>query len=1085
MSRCEASKYNYEIDMSNDNLSHTKLLKLVQPGSRVLEIGCATGYLTRYMREALDCKVTCIEIDADAAQCAKPFSEEIIVGDIESLNLSEALRDRRFEIILMADVIEHLKNPSIILNDIRPFLKDTGYILLSIPNVAHGSVSLALLNGKWEYRDLGLLDETHLRFFTKESILDLMRESHFLTGRLDRTIIDPRDTEIKIDWEKYPEEVAEHLRKENPEFQTYQFIIKAYPDTDAGKISYLEDRLSDETQKNEDMETALEETKQELSGVKGELEKRSTSQKEYLGAMSWVQEQHQGDIESLKSDYERRLSELQSALDKVQAEMDACISEKDAILESSRHDAERLRIIETSFSWRLIEAYRRFILELLMPQGTKRRCVYDFIIRKMTQIGLELIGYVRSYREKRASNSNDLPVDASEKPNVGENTSPLSNPDSREAPIVDQQNIETLEAENRFPEKLSFEAFETVDVSIIIPIFNQIEFTRQCLLSIHDSTPSSRFEIIIIDNGSNDESLDFLKERVEGISIIENKENLGFVEACIQGTEAARGGYLLFLNNDTQVTSGWLEALLEPFNSDPETGIVGAKLVYPDGRLQEAGGIVWNDGNACNYGRGDDPNLWRYGYLREVDYCSGACLIMPKYLWDKVGGFDRRYTPAYYEDTDLCLTIKRLGYRVIFQPKCVVVHHEGATAGRNITKGFKRFQEINRAKFVGKWRNILEKQHHPPDTDPYLATERPGKHRVLIVDRTVPEHDKDSGSFRMFNMIKLFLELGFKVLFWPHDLQAREPYASELQTMGVEVFCGDLSFKDYMATYGKYVDLFLISRPDISIHYLYQIKSNTDKPVIYDTVDLHYLRERRKAELEIRERIERIKMMEMFLIHQSDGTLVVSSEEKRILADEEAIENGVAVFPNIHPLNAASVPFEERFGLLFIGGFAHDPNQDGVLWFVEKIYPAVKARLPGTHFYVLGSNPPETIFRLNAEDITVTGYLHDVSPYFEKSRVFVCPLRYGAGVKGKIGHSLSFGLPVVTTSIGAEGMGLVHGENALIADSESEFAENVVRLYEDILLWEKLSLNGTDYIRQNCAPEIMKDTLKQIVSRYL
>lgn len=169
----------------------------------------------------------------------------------------------------------------------------------------------------------------------------------------------------------------------------------------------------------------------------------------------------------------------------------------------------------------------------------------------------------------------------------------------------------------------------------------------------------------------------------------------------------AFGDYLVFLNNDTEVRKGWLKALLDTFENNDDCGAVGCKLVYPDGKLQEAGGIIFSDGSGWNYGRGMDPNDPKFNFVREVDYCSGAALMVRKDLWDQIGGFDDRFAPAYYEDTDLCFEIRRRGYKVYYQPKSVVVHHEGVTAGTDITSGFKRYQLINREKFYEKWFKVI------------------------------------------------------------------------------------------------------------------------------------------------------------------------------------------------------------------------------------------------------------------------------------------------------------------------------------------------------------------------------------------
>src|SRR5262249_18375351 len=147
-------------------------------------------------------------------------------------------------------------------------------------------------------------------------------------------------------------------------------------------------------------------------------------------------------------------------------------------------------------------------------------------------------------------------------------------------------------------------------------------------------------------------------------------------------------------NNDTTVTEGWLDALIGTFQTIPNTGLAGAKLIYPDGRLQEAGGIIWRDASGWNYGNGDDPDHPRFNFVREVDYCSGACIIVPRGLFDELGGFDSCYAPAYYEDTDLAFKIREAGRKVIYQPMARIIHHEGLTSGKSVNSGVKAHQRI-------------------------------------------------------------------------------------------------------------------------------------------------------------------------------------------------------------------------------------------------------------------------------------------------------------------------------------------------------------------------------------------------------
>ncbi len=278
-------------------------------------------------------------------------------------------------------------------------------------------------------------------------------------------------------------------------------------------------------------------------------------------------------------------------------------------------------------------------------------------------------------------------------------------------------------------------------VSIVIPVFNKALYTYNCLLSLIACDTEISKEVIIINNASSDETATLLTQLEGAFQIINNEENQGFVQACRQGGAIAKGEFILFLNNDTQVTPGWLSNMINLIDNDPSIGITGSKLIYPDGRLQEAGGIIFNDASGWNYGRLQDPTNPQFNQSREVDYCSGASLMIRQDLWHQLGGFDMRYAPAYYEDTDLCFAARDAGYKVFYCHNSEVIHHEGITAGTDINSGYKAYQAINKKKFQAKWWNVLSTNHPapPPQTSPDIAAFRFMANNKAITFR-IPEN---------------------------------------------------------------------------------------------------------------------------------------------------------------------------------------------------------------------------------------------------------------------------------------------------------------------------------------------------------
>ena len=640
--------------------------------------------------------------------------------------------------------------------------------------------------------------------------------------------------------------------------------------------------------------------------------------------------------------------------------------------------------------------------------------------------------------------------------------------------------------------KLHFPAVEEPTVSIVIPCYNQLSYTYACLVSILEHTKQISYEVIIADDVSTDETR-HLEHFAEGLVISRNCVNQGFLRNCNQAAKKARGQYIFFLNNDTTVTEGWLDWLLTLMDSDPRIGMTGSKLIYPDGRLQEAGGIIWSDASGWNYGRLEDPNRPEFNYVKDVDYISGAAILIRRSLWEEIGGFDERYAPAYCEDSDLAFEVRKHGYRVVYQPKSVVVHFEGISNGTDVQgRGLKRYQLENTEKLKEKWKTELAQQfENSGNPDPFRARERSGGKKILlVVDHYVPTFDRDAGSRTTWQYLQMLVKQGFQVKFLGDNFACEEPYTSALQQLGIEVLYGpdmQVEIWQWIERHQKDLHLVYLNRPHIASKYIDFIQSRTDLKVLYYGHDLHFLREKREYELtgdpEKLERSEYWKGVELSLLHKADMSFYPSEVECREIHRLDPSIRVKALTAYLWDEFSQDIDrdYEKREGFLFVGGFAHPPNADGVLWFLDEIWGTVNHDRT-KNFYVVGSRVPEEILARRDPEagIHILGFVSDeaLQQLYRRCRVVVAPLRYGAGVKGKVIEALYYGAAVLTTSVGAEG--IPDAETVLkIADDAADFAEAARALHDDPARLKQMSEAASRYIRAHNSMEAAWETVKE------
>lgn len=626
------------------------------------------------------------------------------------------------------------------------------------------------------------------------------------------------------------------------------------------------------------------------------------------------------------------------------------------------------------------------------------------------------------------------------------------------------------------------------DVSIIIPIHNHILDTIFCLLFVSKQQTKYSFEVIVGDDASTDDTASVLRGFKPGIVHERNTKNVGFLNNCNRCAQTAKGRYLVFLNNDTLVLPGWLEEIVKPLEDNPKIGLVGSKLLFEDIRLQEAGGIVWNDASAWNYGRDSDATLPMYNYVKDVDYCSGASLAIPSALWRKLKGFDELYSPAYYEDTDLAFRVREAGYRTIYQPKSALIHREGISHGRALSSGIKQYLDINKIKFLRRWQQTLEKEHFPNGQSVSRARDRSQKRpHILVVDHYIPTPGRDAGSRAIQDLLRVLSASNAQVTFWPDNLNRDAKYIGQLQDWGIEVIYGNkfANFKKWIEERPD-IDYAILSRPHISPSYLRHIRSHTEAKILYYGHDIHHLRLEQQLKVadgaDIRKEWKKYKKLEHRLWNDVDVIYYPSEIEtchvNRVLRKTTARTFPLFALPDsaLAESKKAISPedFSNRAGIMFVGGFGHPPNSDGIKWFVNEIWPFVAGTAAVTVLSIVGFDPPADVLSLASNTIRVLGHVDsaELKRLYRASRLAIAPLRFGGGMKGKVLEAFAMGTPIVTTSVGMQGLQAAQSF-AAVSDKPRGFAKHITHIYGDPAKLHKMAAAGIAFMQQEFSNEMM------------
>ncbi len=633
-----SAEYLTEDDL-DENQSLKKIFYLLGDNQRVVDFGCASGYLAQLLNKK-GCIVTGVDINPDAVKVAEQYCKEVIVADLDFVSVTEILPSNEFDVAVFGDVLEHLRNPWKVLEETKQILKKDGYIVASIPNIAHGAIRLSLLEGRFEYVDIGILDNTHLRFFTRKTVQDLLESCGYILDTVERTKLPIFAGGLVpiVRKEDFSTEMVQQIEQQE-ESETLQFVIKAFP------LS-LERKLKKTQAEFERSQLQLEQTHSQLKLAQSQIEQ---SQAEFERSQLQLQ-QAQAELERLQLQLQQAQAESERShlqLQQAQAESERSqlqlqlTQKEDNLLKSQLQQTQRelelsngtITAMETSKFWKLRVIWFKF-------KALIKKVISVF--KKKAEINLLLnFRKTESYLPEI-----DITIDA-------------------------------------IPAKKSLvKSSATVDV--IICVHNALDDVKLCLESVlrYSRMP---YSLILVDDGSREETCKYLSDfaNSQNSTLIRNQTAKGYTFAANQGLKYSQAEYAILLNSDTIVTPGWLDRIVACGESDRQIGIIGplsntaswqsipeishqgdwAENKLPEGiSIADMGILVAEYSNRL--------------YPR-IPFLNGFCLAIKRSLIEDIGYFDEdTFAAGYGEENDYCLRARQAGWQLAIADDTYVYHSQ-------------------------------------------------------------------------------------------------------------------------------------------------------------------------------------------------------------------------------------------------------------------------------------------------------------------------------------------------------------------------------------------------------------------------
>jgi len=640
---------------------------------------------------------------------------------------------------------------------------------------------------------------------------------------------------------------------------------------------------------------------------------------------------------------------------------------------------------------------------------------------------------------------------------------------------------------------LDFSCTDVPRISVIVVLFNQFALTMTTLASLRANFTGA-IDLVLVDSGSTDATRS-IETYVKGAQILRFRHNIGYLDGCNAALAQVRAPAVLYMNNDITLMTGAVSGALARLESEARIGAVGAKIVRTNGALQEAGSIIWRDGTTYGYLRNDDPNDPQANFVRDVDFCSAAFLLIRTEVARQINGFDTLFRPSYFEDTDLCIRIIEAGYRIVYDPTVMIEHLEFGSSDREASL---QTMLVNHRKFVHRHVDFLRYQQPSHHLNKVAARGRKGdRRRVLFIDDYVPLPQQGSGYVRSNAIVSALAGLGYEVTVFPviiRHIESLKLFENFPETVEIIADRGLADLSDFLAERAGYYDAVWVGRTHNLARMLPILgEANRYLPsrgMILDTEVVATPRAFERARILGKalpeQNFDQALQDEFSSAYHAQHIVAVTQSDAALI--RRAGHHDVSVLGHAMLAEPTPAAWSERRGLLFIGAVheADSPNYDSLVWFVEEILPRLDVLLPpDVRVTVAGYvRPGVDMGRIGRHRrVDLVGAVRDLQPLYDAHRVFVAPTRFAGGLPYKLHEAASHGVPIVATALLAAQLGWQDGEDLLgVPDLDADaFARAIARVYDDEALWARMRSNALARIERDCHPVAFVETLDAIL----